>query len=82
MGDIHDDFPDAEWTGRPKDDPELIAMQNAARAKFRREHPPVNCWIDGVTIVELYLDGVVRARVERFQSLRLSYSETWVLRGH
>jgi hypothetical protein len=69
MPDHDEDFPDAEWWGRPQDDPKLIAVQDKARAEFRRKHPPVNCWIDGVQTIELYLAGVRRAQVERDRSL-------------
>jgi len=69
MPDFDDDFPDAEWTGRPQDDPKLLAMLAAGRAEFRRKHPPVNCWIDSVETIELYLGGVMRAKVERGRSV-------------
>ncbi len=68
MPDLDDDFPDAEWTGRPQDDPRLHAQQANARAEFRDLQPPVNCWIDRVDTIELYLDGALKAQVERGRS--------------
>lgn len=66
---MQDDADDAEWTGRPQDDPRLHAMAAKARAEFRQKHPPVNCWIDQVQTIELYLDGVRRAQVERDRAM-------------
>lgn len=56
-----DDY--ADWSGRPQDDPRLIAAAKAARAAYRAAHPPVDCWIDAVMTMDLYLDGRHRARV-------------------
>jgi hypothetical protein len=89
MPDHDEDFPDAEWWGRPQDDPKLIAVQDKARAEFRRQHPPVNCWIDGVQTIELYLAGVRRAQVERDRSTliappkrRFAYvNSSWIVRA-
>lgn len=52
-----------EWTGRPQDDPRYVAAADAARRAYRAKHPPVNCWIDSVQEIDLYLDGKHRARV-------------------
>lgn len=68
MPDFDEDHPDVEWWGRPQDDPKLHAALEKGRAAFRREHPPVDCWIDGVQTIELYQGGIVRARVERGRS--------------
>lgn len=54
-----------EWTGRPHDDPALLRLLNTERARFRAERPPFDCWIDGVSTIELYQRGVLRARVMR-----------------
>lgn len=61
MAGIRDD--DNEWTGRPQDDPNYIAAAHAARQAYRAKHPPVNCWIDSVQEIDLFLDGRHRARV-------------------
>lgn len=63
MPDHDEDFPDAEWTGRPQDDPRLHAAAKLTNAANLAEHPPVNCWIDAVQTIDLYLDGRHRARV-------------------
>jgi hypothetical protein len=62
-GTFEDDHDDAVWTGRPQDDPRYIAAAKATREAYRAEHPPVNCWIDSVQEIDLYLDGKHRARV-------------------
>ncbi len=61
------------WTGRPQDDPILHAALERRLADFRREHPPVNCWIDKVRTIELVLNGVRRALVDRDRALILFY---------
>lgn len=58
-----DDDSNTEWRGRPQDDPRYIAVAKAARQAYRVQHPPVNCWIDSVQEIDLYLDGRHRARV-------------------
>lgn len=58
-----------EWWGRPQDDPALHAAREKRFAEFRREHPPLNCWIDRVATAELYLGGVRRALVDRGRAL-------------
>lgn len=63
MGETDDDA--GEWTGRPHDDPALLRLLNTERARFRAERPPFDCWIDCVSIIELYQRGVLRARVTR-----------------
>lgn len=63
MPDFDEDHPDVEWWGRPQDDPRLHAAVKAANAANLIEHPPVNCWIDAVQTIDLYLDGRHRARV-------------------
>lgn len=63
MAGIGNDNDDAEWTGRPQDDPRYIAAAVAARQAYRAKHPPVNCWVDSVHELDLYLDGRHRARV-------------------
>jgi hypothetical protein len=63
MAGIGNDNNDAEWTGRPQDDPRYIAAATAARQAYRAKHPPVNCWVDSVHQLDLYLDGRRRARV-------------------
>ena len=63
MAGIGNDNNDAEWTGRPQDDPRYIAAATAARQACRAKHPPVNCWVDSVHELDLYLDGRHRARV-------------------
>ncbi len=65
-----DDMP---WTGRPQDDPAHRAALKKRFADFRREHPPVNCWIDKVGTAELYLGGVRRALVDRRRALVILY---------
>jgi hypothetical protein len=64
---------DEPWTGRPQDDPALRAAVDKRIADFRREHPPVTCWIDKVQTIELYLDGVRRALITRSRALILFY---------
>lgn len=63
-----DDWGDVEWIGRPQDDPALRRALAEGRARFRAENPPFNCWIDGVTTMELFLRGALRARVSRSRS--------------
>ncbi|BCH14975.1 hypothetical protein [Mesorhizobium sp. L-2-11] len=63
MAGSKDDDSDTEWTGRPQDDPRYIAAATAARQAYRAKYPPVNCWIDSVHELDLYLDGRHRARV-------------------
>lgn len=63
MPDFDDDFHDMEWWGRPQDDPRLHAAIKAANAADLIENPPVNCWIDAVQKIDLYLEGRHRARV-------------------
>lgn len=65
-----DDMP---WTGRPQDDPALHAALEKRFADFRREQPPINCWIDKVGTADLYLDGVRRALVDRRRALVMLY---------
>lgn len=60
---------DAAWWGRPQDDPALHAGLQRRFEEFRREHPPINCWIDTVQTVELYVDGARRALVDRGRAL-------------
>lgn len=63
MAESSDDGSDTEWTGRPQDDPRYIAAAAAARQAYLAKHPPVNCWIDSVHELDLYLDGRRRAHV-------------------
>ncbi|MFG1320482.1 hypothetical protein [Xanthobacter autotrophicus] len=72
MPDAADDD-DIPWSGRPQDDPMLHAARAKRFAEFRREHPPVNCWIDKVQTIDLYLDGARRALVERDRALILFF---------
>jgi len=65
-----DDMP---WTGRPQDDPALHAAREKRFAEFRRAHPPVNCWIDKVQTIELFVDGVWRALVDRGRAVIVVY---------
>lgn len=58
-----DDDSSIEWSGRPQDDPRYIAAAAAARQAYRAKNPPVNCWMDSVHQLDLYLDGRHRARV-------------------
>lgn len=60
-----DDWGNVEWIGRPQDDPALHRALAEGRARFRAENPPFDCWIDGVTKIELFQRGTVRARVSR-----------------
>lgn len=62
-----------EWWGRPQDDPALHAAREKRFAEFRRTHPPVNCWIDRVQTIELFVDGVRRALVDRGRALIVVY---------
>lgn len=64
---------DEPWTGRPQDDPALQTAIAKRIAEFRRDHPPVTCWIDKVGTIELYLDGTRRALVERRRALIMFY---------
>lgn len=61
------------WTGRPQDDPALRAALEKRFAEFRREQPPINCWIDKVGTADLYLNGVRRALVDRRRALVMFY---------
>ncbi|MFC3071597.1 hypothetical protein [Shinella pollutisoli] len=61
MPDIDDH--DAEWRERPQDDPRYVAAAKAAREAYLAAHPPVDCWIDSVQTIDLYLEGRHRARV-------------------
>lgn len=72
MSDAADDE-DMPWSGRPQDDPALHAGLQRRCAAFRLEHPPVNCWIDTVQTIELYLDGARRALVDRGRALIMFY---------
>lgn len=63
MPKFDEDDPDAEWWGRPQDDPRYLAAAKAAREAYLAAHPPVDCWIDSVETIDLYLDGRHRARV-------------------
>ncbi|MBA4174457.1 MAG: hypothetical protein C0511_17835 [Hyphomicrobium sp.] len=67
-----DDMP---WTGRPQDDPALRTALEKRFADFRRAHPPVNCWIDKVQTIELVLDGIRRALVERDRALIMFFDD-------
>lgn len=69
MAGNHDPADDEEWWGRPQDDPALRATLDKRRADFRREHPPVTCWVDMVGTAELFLEGVRRALVDRGRAL-------------
>ena len=53
------------WSGRPQDAPALLAAREEALAAFRADHPPIDCWIDSVAKVDLYLAGTRRATVDR-----------------
>lgn len=66
------------WWGRPQDDPALRAALEKRFADYRREHPPVNCWIDRVQTTELYLEGVRRALVDRSRALIMVYDANGV----
>lgn len=69
MSDNTDPLDDQAWWGRPQDDPALRAAREERFADFRRAHPPINCWIDKVDTVELFLSGVRRALVDRRRAL-------------
>lgn len=61
------------WWGRPQDDPALRSALDKRLSDFRRAHPPVNCWIDKVQTIELFLDGVRRVLVDRGRALIMFY---------
>lgn len=74
-GSFDEDHPDAEWSGRPQDDPRYIAATKAARQAYRTAHPPVNCWIDSVQEIDLYLDAKHRARVLTDKAIAYLFDE-------
>lgn len=68
-GTFDEQDPDAEWTGRPQDDPRREAAFKAAIAESRRKKPPINCWIDAPLRLDLFVDGQHRAQVDRRSAL-------------
>lgn len=72
---------DTEWSGRPQDDPRYIAAAKAARQAYRAKHPPVTCWIDSVQEIDLYLDGLHRARVLTDKALAYLFDDSGNVAG-
>lgn len=71
---VNDDRDDIAWTGRPQDEPKLVAALREGRRVYRLAHPPTDCWIDCVQTIELYQGGRLRARVDRNRAL-ISYMD-------
>lgn len=72
-GSVDHERDEGDWWGRPQDDPALHAAREKRFAEFHRAHPPVNCWIDKVQTIELFVDGVRRALVDRGRALIVVY---------